>query len=154
MPGAIEFVHVAQVGPALIGALPAEIGVQIAVISLRRGDVGDRRIHHLGDAFIRLDGERPRGGFDPFIDVGVVEIQSAEVAVCLARGAAEVRQPPRLFEQAILRWNRDLAIGGQARGPERVVQRHGSQRQRRQGGLATPSVVSTMTLRESSCVIG
>jgi hypothetical protein len=47
VPGAIEFVTVAQVGPTLAGFLDGEIAVEVAVGLLRRGDQADDTVQLL-----------------------------------------------------------------------------------------------------------
>ena len=147
VPGAIQFVFIAQVGPALSTSIVREVGVEVTVGLLRIGDLGDHSAGHLRQGFVlRLGpkggigagGERPRGRFEPFVDVGVVVVSALEGDVQLARRAAEVINPAGLLEEAILRGKRDLPIDPPARRPEVVGECDGSQRDRPQASVRAP----------------
>jgi len=90
VPGTVQLVHVADVGPALRRALEAEIGVEVAAGLLGGRDKVDGRVDHAGKVRRWIGSQGPGGSFQPFVDVAVVENSGPERDGCVAGGAAKV----------------------------------------------------------------
>ena len=129
--GAVHLVEV-EVGPALAGPLAREVGVEVAVRPLRRGDDGDHLVDHRFELGVGIGtgGQRPGGGFQPLVDVGVVEVAALKRPVELARppaGGCRSARSPRAAGTATAASPRGCAR--MPRRPERVVDRDRVDRQ-------------------------
>ncbi len=111
--GAIEFVVVAQIGPALVDLAPDVPAIAVAVGKLRLGEL-------LGDLIdLRLDlrvaavKERVACGLDPFADVGVPKDLGSEIVHSPARDRKRRRRLHDIqrfkhvmeLELAVLAWD-------------------------------------------------
>jgi hypothetical protein len=124
--GTIEFVHVAQVRPALVFALQREEGVQVAVGVLSRFNFGNHFVHQVGNFLVRLDSERPRRCFQPLVNIAVVEIKPAKFASHFASDSSEIVNSPRLLHQFVLGWDGDFPKGDESRLPKAVSHLNGA----------------------------
>ena len=132
MPGAIQLMFRAEVGPPLGRFDEREEGVQVAVGLLRCGDEVDRVGHLLLQGRVRMRGQRVGRPFQQLIHVGIVEENAFELTLHAAGRLGEVDQPAGRL--AVLEIVSDglLAIGFDARRPERILhldgrKRHGQQ---------------------------
>ena len=80
VPGAVELVVVAEVGPPPARLLDGVIAVEIAIRELRRGELGDDLVEPLRQHRIGVRGERVRGRLERLVDVGVHEHRPGEPA--------------------------------------------------------------------------
>ena len=79
VPGAIEFVVVAQVGPALVDLAPDVPAIEVAVGKLGLGQLLSDRVDLALDRRIAAVEERVACRLDPLADVGVPEDLGGEV---------------------------------------------------------------------------
>jgi hypothetical protein len=62
-----------------------------------------------------MGGQGETGGFEPFVDVRVVEDEAFEAAFLITGGPLEVTQPASSFEEVVLRGESDHAVLFEAR---------------------------------------
>src|SRR5579875_543255 len=130
MAGAVDFMHVAEIGEAVFGTVEHEVGVEIAIGLLGGGDFGDDGLHLIFEVSIRLVTDGVGDSFKQFIDVGVVEVDSLKIDLFFAGGTSKVIYTSGLFAALDLRGKRYRTIGLQAWCPESVFQPNRLQRQR------------------------
>jgi hypothetical protein len=144
VPGAVELVPIAQVAPALALALDREVAVEVAVLALRGLQHADRGVDHRLDPRplgVARAGQRPARRLQPLVDVGVVELAADIGAVPRAGDAAEVVEAAGLLQVLELPGDRLLAVGANARRPDRIVERDGVDRHRPVGGVGAATGV-------------
>ncbi|SAF31412.1 Uncharacterised protein [Enterobacter ludwigii] len=90
MSGAVQFVAFGKVRPALTGCFHREVGVEIAIVTLRRRN----QLNYLIGGFfafrVGLLAQRPRDGFQPFRHVAVLKHHSIELPLFQPCRNAEV----------------------------------------------------------------
>ena len=90
MSGAVQFVALGQIGPALGRCFHREIGIEIAIFTLRRCDQLDHLVGGFFQFSIRLLAQRPRHGFEPFRHVAVLKDHPVELPLFQTGRDAEV----------------------------------------------------------------
>ena len=121
-----------EVLEAQVGHVDLDEGVQIPVRLLGGGDAGDEAVHLRVERRIGMLRERPRRAFDPLVDVRIGPERAAELARRLAGGDVEVAEPARRLDLLQHVVERAGAIHLEARRPERIANRDGGHRQRRE----------------------
>ena len=90
MPGAVKLMAFGQIGPALSWRLRREVGIEIAIFTLGRGNQLDNLIGGTFQLGIRLLAQRPCDGFQPFRHVAVLEHHAVKFSLLLPGGDAEI----------------------------------------------------------------
>jgi len=110
MAGAIELVHVPEVGPALVRLHQCEIGVQVAIGLLGAGDALDDAVHLSLELWVRMRGQGVRCGLNPLGHIRIVELMRpvghAWLPVEIEHGKA-----PGLLASLVLHRQAHLAVG-------------------------------------------
>ena len=78
MPGAVQFVPLQQVGPALFAVLYREVGIQVAVFVLGVRDEVYQLVRIAPEGFVPAQREGIRGCFQPLVCVAVLEYHAVE----------------------------------------------------------------------------
>ncbi len=137
MPEVVELVAHVEVRPAL---LPHPVDrrvrrvdrpgcVEIAIVFLGGGDLGDDIIHLFFQPGIGIDHQRIGCAFDDLVDIGVVErIFRAERALGKAAGDLEILDPAGRFRLLEGEGDGDRTIGLDAWRPKIVAEFDGRQR--------------------------
>ena len=128
--GAVKFVAIAQVGPALAGFLDGVVAVEVAVRLLRRGQQADDVVQLLLQRGIGVGGERVGRGFERLVEVRVHEHRPAEAVGGAAGGQPHVLQVARFLELLQAEGDAGDAVGLAPRRPEGILdgdirERHG-----------------------------
>ena len=119
--GAVEFVPVAEVGPALVRGIDLEMGVQVAVRLLGGGDFGDDRVQATVERGVGIGRERIRSGFQSFVQVGVHEHRTGIAGAGTGGGEFEVPDVTGLFEHGEVHGDGTEPVGFAPGRPEGVV---------------------------------
>src|SRR3954465_15334614 len=103
MPRTVHLM-VRKIGPTLAGALEHEVGIEITVRLLSRGDLLYRSLHQPLKLGVRAASQRPGNSFHPLIHIGVI-VHGTPVrdARLLAGGAPEIVYAPRLLKLPVHR---------------------------------------------------
>ena len=121
VPGAIEFVAVAEVGPALARFLDGVVAVEVAVRLLRRRHDGDDVVQLLLQRRVGMGGKGIGRCFERFVEVGVHEDRPAEALGGAAGGEAHVLDVPRVLELLQAEGDAGEAVGLAPRRPEAIL---------------------------------
>ena len=130
VPGAVELVVVAEVGPPPARLLDDVIAVEIAIRELRRGELGDDLVDPLRQHGIGMRGQRVRGRLERLVDVGIHEHRPGEPARGPGRGQLEVLEVAGLLEHLEVERDRDRPVDLLPRAPERIADPHVGERDR------------------------
>ena len=127
--GLVEMAHVVQLACVAVSAerlrahhrrlVPKRAGgVEISVLLLRAGDLGDEVVEVAVELGIGMLRERVGRAFDDLEDVGVVPGHALEAALLAPRGPFEVRYAPRLLALAEVGLDSHEPVRLDAREPE------------------------------------
>ncbi len=127
VPGVVELVADAEVGPALgagpggrVGGVVGAGRVEVAVRLLGQGDDADELVEASLEGRVGVKMEGVGGGLHGLVDVGVVEAAALVGAGHEAGGLAEVVDPAGLLVHPEGEGDGDGAVGLEAGGPEIV----------------------------------
>ena len=99
---AVHLVQDLEVGPALGRAVDAEVGVEVAVLVLGRGEQLGQVVELVGERRIGPGRQAPRRRLHPLVDVGVGVVAPVEGSFDQAGGAPEVVQRAGRLALALL----------------------------------------------------
>jgi len=122
VPGAIEFVPVAQVRPSPAGVLDDEMAVEVAVGLLRGGEQADDVLQLPFERGVGVGGERVGHRFQRFVEVRVHEHRAAVAVGRAPGGQPDVFEVARLFEFLEAEGDADQPVRFTPRRPERVLE--------------------------------
>src|SRR5579864_325966 len=74
VPGAIEFMSIAQIFPAPLRFYDSKVWIQVAISLLGRGNEGNYLIHHCFECGVRMCCQTITGGFEPLSHIGIPEL--------------------------------------------------------------------------------
>ena len=115
------------------GGVDGAGGVEVAVLLLGAGDLGDEVVEVGIELGVAAEAQRAGGSLDHFEHIGVVEEDALVGARHEARRLGEVVDAAGLLALAEVVGNGDLTVGREPRQPEAVVERHRRERNRRDG---------------------
>ena len=136
MPGAIEFVGVFDVGPALTGFGDSEVRVEVAIGLLGGGEGGDGLIEQGLQIRVGGVGNFEREGFEPFVGIGVLKDPTLKFALGLPGGNTKVVEGSGFFQHLVAVLEGNLAIKLLLLLPEAAGEGDGGEGEWVEGGVA------------------